>query len=100
MEDLPGTTKGDFEGNIWTTNQQHFQDVGLGMFLCVFGTFIKVDPFESLTKNDATVCAKLFGPTTDFVYGVKVCFCRKLPKPKIWPMRGSPPGLITLVITT
>ena len=68
MEDLPGTTKGDFEGNIWTTNQQHFQDVGLGMLLFVFGTFIKVDPFESLTKNDATVCANLFGPATDVFY--------------------------------
>ena len=59
------TTKGDFEGNIWTTNQRHFQNVGLGMCLMVFDTFIKTDPFESLTENDATVCAKLFGPATD-----------------------------------
>ena len=65
------TTKGDFEGNIWTTNQRHFQNVGLGMCLCVSGTFIKVDPFESFTKNDATVCAKLFGPGTDVFYEVK-----------------------------
>ena len=65
------TTKGDFEGNIWTTNQRHFQNVGLDMFLFVLDTFIKVDPFESLTKNDATVCAKLFGPVTDFCDGVK-----------------------------
>ena len=63
--------KGDFEGNIWTTSQRHFQNVGLDMCLVVLGTFIKVDPFESLTENDATVCAKLFGPATDLFYGVK-----------------------------
>ena len=65
------TTKGDFEGNIWTTNQRYFQNVGLGMLLIVFDTFIKVDPFESLTKNDATVYAKLFGPISDLIYLVK-----------------------------
>ena len=37
--------------------------------VAVVDTFIKVDPFESLTKNDAIVCAKLFGPTTDFCMG-------------------------------
>ena len=65
------TTKGDFEGNIWTTSQRHFQNVGLGMLLIVFGTFIKVDPFGPKTENDATVCAKLFGPATDLFYGLK-----------------------------
>ena len=40
----------------------------------VFGTFIKVDPFGPLTENDAMGGAKLFGPTTDFVYGLKVRF--------------------------
>ena len=68
------TTKGDFEGNVWTTNQQHFQHVGLGMCLFVFGTFIKVDSFGPNTENDATVCAKLFGPTTEVFYGVKCRF--------------------------
>ena len=68
------TTKGDLEGNIWTTNQQHFQNVGLGMFLFVLGTFIKVDPFGPKTENDATVCAKLFGPATEFVHRVKCRF--------------------------
>ena len=66
------TTKGDFEGNIWTTNQRHFQNVGLGMCVfIVFGTFIKADGFESLTENDATVCAKLFRPILDLCYGVE-----------------------------
>ena len=51
-----------------------FSKCGLGMFLIVFGTFIKVDPFGPKTKNDATVCAKLFGPATDFCYWVKVRF--------------------------
>ena len=37
----------------------------------VFNTFIKADGFESLTKNDATVCAKLFGPTTVLVYWIE-----------------------------
>ena len=91
MEDLPGTTKGDFEGNIWTTNQQHFQDVGLGMCLIVFCTFIKVDPFESLTHNDATVCAKLFGPVTDFCYGVKVCVLKDIAKIQKLADAGWPP---------
>ena len=71
MEDLPCTTKGDFAGNIWTTNQQHFQNVGLGMWLIVFDTFIKADGFGSLTKNDTTGGAHLFRPILDFVYGLK-----------------------------
>ncbi len=41
------------------------------MFLMVFDTFIKTDPFGSLTGNDATGGTKLFGPTTDFLYGAK-----------------------------
>ena len=50
------------------------QNVGLGMFFVVFDTFIKADGFGSLTKNDATACAKVFGPVTDFVHGVTTSF--------------------------
>ena len=38
----------------------------------VFGTFIEVDPFGPLTGNDAMGGAKLFGPTRDLFYGIKV----------------------------
>ena len=50
------------------------------MFFVVVDTFIKTDGFESLTQNDATVCAKLFGPVTDFCYGVKVCVLKDIAK--------------------
>ena len=46
----------------------------------VFGTFIKTDPFESLTENDATVCAKLFGPAPDFCYGDTMWFLKEMAK--------------------
>ena len=68
------TTKGDFEGNLKTTIRRHFHNVGRDMFLIVFDTFIKTDPFGSLTKNDATVGTKLFGPTKDLFCGIIVCF--------------------------
>jgi len=42
-----------------------------GIIFNVFGTFIRSNPFESLTKNDATGGAHLFRPTTDFCYGIK-----------------------------
>ena len=48
----------------------------------VLDTFIRSDPLESLTENDATGGAHLFRPTTDFVYGVKGRFWRKCPKIK------------------
>ena len=44
------------------------------VFIMFVDTCIKVDPFGPNTENDATVCAKLFGPVTDFFYGVKVRF--------------------------
>ena len=77
---IRNTTQGDFEGDIWTTNQRHFQNVGLGMCLVVLGTFIKTGGFGSLTENDATGGAHLFGPTTDLFYGLKHRFLRKCPK--------------------
>ena len=43
-------------------------------FVMVVDTFIKVDPFGSSTKNDATGGTKLFGPTRELFYGVKVRF--------------------------
>ena len=43
-------------------------------FFMVSDTFIKVDPFGSSTENDATGGPHLFGPTTDFVYVVKLRF--------------------------
>ena len=46
----------------------------------VSDTFIKVDPFESLTKNDATVCAKLFGPVTDLLLWGKMLFLKEMTK--------------------
>ena len=46
-----------------------FSNVGFGMLLMVFDTFIKTDPFESVTKNDATGGAHLFRPTTIVVIG-------------------------------
>ena len=65
------TTKGDFEANIWTNVWRRFQNVGWHTFLFVFDTFIQVDWFGSSTENDTTGGTKLFGPTTDFLYGVR-----------------------------
>ena len=58
------------------------------MFLLVFDTFIKTDPFGSLTKNDATVGTKLFGPTRDLFYGVKVRFLKEY-GPSVRPSVGT-----------
>ena len=37
--------------------------------VAVVDTFIRSDPLESLTENDAAGGAHLFRPTTDFVMG-------------------------------
>ena len=77
LEDLGGPTryhKGGFRGQYIDNESATFSKCWFRHVFVVFDTFIKTNGFESLTENDATVCAKLFGPTTDFVYGVKVCF--------------------------
>ena len=70
------------------------------MLLSISDTSVRTIPFESLTKNDAMGGAHLFRPTTDFVYGLKRRFWRKLYKiPKLdpswtlsWtlPLEGNP----------
>ena len=85
------TTKGDFEANIWTNVQRRFHNVGWHTFLMVLGPFIKVDPFGSSTKNDATGGPHLFGPTTDFCYGIKVRFWRKCPTFFFFASRNGKP---------
>ena len=65
--------------------------------MLVLDTFIKVDPFKSLTENDAIVCAKLFEPATVFFLWGKSAFLKEMAKIKKmadvgWPSRADYTG--------
>ena len=63
----------------------------------VLVTLIKVDGFGPLTESDATGGAKLFGPTRELFYVIKVRFRRKLPKARGLARRPSHPYIFLYI---